>query len=64
MPSLCAFPSWAEAYRNWCVLNAIGWRLSPIMSNNNGIFTFTAEAPRGPPRPQPPPPHSGSPPGR
>jgi len=46
MPSVCAFPSWAEAYRNWCVLNAIGWRLSPIMSNNNGIFTFTAEAPR------------------
>ena len=46
MPSIFAFPSWAEAYREWCVLTAIGWRLGPITPNNNGIFTFTAEAPR------------------
>jgi hypothetical protein len=46
MASIFAFPSWAEAYREWCVLNAIGWRLGPITPNNNGIFTFTAEEPR------------------
>jgi hypothetical protein len=46
MPTICAFPSWAEAYREWCALHAKGWRLGPIVPNENGIFTFLVEAAR------------------